>query len=132
MKYPFFFHFALKGLRVFFISHRFCLPYNTTIATMDVNLESTGTIVAIDDKSSASDSLKFRYLNAESLQAAYSFLHTMGLSLGFKHGSIVVDALLADMFESINTTQQEITIELIHQWIGSLVVANKVSASCLI
>ena len=106
---------------------------------MDIGLESTSgstatTIVSSSDRNStASASLKFRYLNTETESAASSLLQMLGTCLGHKHGAIVVDGLIADMFESFDTTQQRLafTMEWMHQWIGSLVVANKVGLTIL-
>jgi hypothetical protein len=57
-------------------------------------------------------------------------LRALGESLGIKHGAIVVDAFVSDIFEaSIGglSLSGEAYIEWLHEWIGSLAIAKEVS-----
>jgi hypothetical protein len=105
------------------------------IELMDIDFESASRQTATLVDSNQSSELRIRRVNLESERLSREMLRALGKTLGFKKGAIVVDACISDIYE-IMTEKQSLSygdayIELLHEWIGSLVVAKEVSCSSL-
>ena len=108
---------------------------------MDVDLQSAETtsqqnmIITVLDQDGQqthrpSSEIKLRYMNKESSQLAKVMLQSLGADLGTKQGALVADALLSDVFEfhidKMPNIYSAVYTDWLHEWIGSLIVANQV------
>jgi hypothetical protein len=105
------------------------------IELTDVDFASASRQSATPVDSNQSSGLRLRRLNLESERLSREMLRALGKTLGFKKGAIVVDACISDIYEIMMEKQSlsygDAYIELLHEWIGSLVVAKEVSSSLL-
>jgi hypothetical protein len=99
----------------------------------DIDFESASRQTATLVHSNQSSELRLRRLNLETERLSREMLRALGKTLGFKKGAIVVDACISDIYEIMMEKQSlsysDAYIELLHEWIGSLVVAKEVSSS---
>ena len=100
---------------------------------MDISFDFSHLQGAVTDveiiNSKRQSSLHFRHLNKDIGLLVRKMLQTLGMSLGFKHGAIMVDACISDFYEATLgqlSSGGEIHVEFLHQWIGSIVVAKEV------
>ena len=106
----------------------------------DVDLDSlsgkNGSLVSMVIDHRGNSPIKLRYLDhPDSMQSARdSILRSLGKLLGPKYGAIFVDEVISDFMEASfqmpkannNHSSNEIFVGWLHEWIGSIVVAQEV------
>ena len=109
------------------------LPCGLYIALVDISFDISHLLGVVTDvggiDSKRQSSLLFRHLNKDIGLLVRQMLQTLGMSLGFKRGAIMVDACISDFYEASLeqlSSGGEIHVEFLHQWIGSIVVAEEV------
>jgi len=68
--------------------------------------------------------LPIRKLSSDQARLVQQVLVSFGQALGPKQGAFVVDSLLSDIFEAWH--REHLTVSILGQWAGSLVVATQV------
>ena len=74
--------------------------------------------------------IRYRWLDDEGVSLSKEMLRSLGMALGTKRGSIMVDCCIANFYEA-NMHQMPLVadayLEWLHGWIGSLALAKEVS-----
>lgn len=77
------------------------------------------------------DRCRFRFMTDEMATSARDMVHSLGVALGQKGASSYVDACVANVLEACIATTHALEgprqVNWLHEWIGSIVLANEVS-----
>ena len=117
-----------------------CVP-----ALFDVDFESlqpSQPVVLIDPNENAGERhtfpIRHKFMSETTARTAREVVRLLGQSFGSKNAFLVIDACLADVFESCVTRVEAGRslcglgqVSWLHEWIGAIVVAEQVSTTGL-